>query len=385
MTTSTPFKERAAKHLDTITDAALGLSHVIHDDPELAFAEYNASAAVATILEDAGFTVERGPAGLPTAVSSTYGSGELVIGLFAEYDALPGIGHACGHNIIASSAVAAGLLLAPLADELGITVAVFGTPAEEGGGGKVVMLEHGTFDFLHCAMMVHPGAADLRAPNMLAISHLDVTYTGISAHASFAVGAVNAADAFTVAQVGIGLLRQHLPKDVQVHGYVSDAGVAPNVIPGSSHGAYAVRADTLDGVVAVKPKVERCFTAGATATGCEVTITEPSPAYGESRWDADMSALYQKNSEALGRVFFEYDGPAAGSTDMGNVSHRIPTIHPIIGIECNGASNHQAEFTPYCRAETGDKAVLDGALALAWTAIDCASDPALRARLLKHR
>ncbi|OYD66541.1 M20 family metallopeptidase [Rhodococcus sp. OK302] len=377
-------KERAAKHLDTISDAALALSHQIHEDPELAFAEHNASAAVADMLEGAGFSVERGVAGLPTALSATYGTGELVIGLFAEYDALPDIGHACGHNIIASAAVTAGLLLAPLADELGITVAVFGTPAEEGGGGKVVMLDEGIFDSLHCAMMVHPGAGDLRSPNMLAISHLDVQYTGVSSHASFAVGAVNAADAFTVAQVGIGLLRQHLPKDVQVHGYVSNAGIAPNVIPGSSHGEYAVRAETLDGVIAAKPKVEQCFTAGAIATGCDIAMTSPSPAYAESRWDAQLSVLYQENVEALGRTFFEYGGPAAGSTDMGNVSHRIPTIHPIIGIECNGAGNHQAEFTPYCRSETGDKAVLDGALGMAWTAIDCASDSDLRARLLRR-
>ncbi|NMM84538.1 peptidase M20 [Rhodococcus sp. SRB_17] len=377
-------KERAAKHLDTISDAALALSHQIHEDPELAFAEHNASAAVADMLEGAGFSVERGVAGLPTALSATYGTGELVIGLFAEYDALPDIGHACGHNIIASAAVTAGLLLAPLADELGITVAVFGTPAEEGGGGKVVMLDEGIFDSLHCAMMVHPGAGDLRSPNMLAISHLDVQYTGVSSHASFAVGAVNAADAFTVAQVCIGLLRQHLPKDVQVHGYVSNAGIAPNVIPGSSHGEYAVRAETLDGVIAAKPKVEQCFTAGAIATGCDIAMTSPSPAYAESRWDAQLSVLYQENVEALGRTFFEYGGPAAGSTDMGNVSHRIPTIHPIIGIECNGAGNHQAEFTPYCRSETGDKAVLDGALGMAWTAIDCASDSELRARLLRR-
>ncbi|MCJ0902059.1 M20 family metallopeptidase [Rhodococcus sp. ARC_M6] len=375
-------KERAAKHLDTISDAALALSHQIHEDPELAFAEHNASAAVADMLEGAGFSVERGVAGLPTALSATYGTGDLVIGLFAEYDALPDIGHACGHNIIASAAVTAGLLLAPLADELGITVAVFGTPAEEGGGGKVLMLDEGIFDSLHCAMMVHPGAGDLRSPNMLAISHLDVAYTGVSSHASFAVGAVNAADAFTVAQVGIGLLRQHLPKDVQVHGYVSNAGIAPNVIPGSSHGEYAVRAETLDGVVAAKPKVEQCFTAGAIATGCDIVMTSPSPAYAESRWDAQLSVLYQENVEALGRTFFEFGGPAAGSTDMGNVSHRIPTIHPIIGLECNGTGNHQAEFTRYCRSETGDKAVLDGALGMAWTAIDCASDSDLRARLL---
>ncbi|WP_336880393.1 M20 family metallopeptidase [Rhodococcus globerulus] len=376
-------KDRAAKHLDTISDAALALSHQIHEDPELAFAEYNASAAVADMLEGAGFAVERGVAGLPTALAATYGNGQLEIGLFAEYDALPDIGHACGHNIIASAAVTAGLLLAPLADELGITVAVFGTPAEEGGGGKVVMLEEGIFDSLHCAMMVHPGAGDLRAPNMLAISHLDVEYTGVSSHASFAVGAVNAADAFTVAQVSIGLLRQHLPKDVQVHGYVSDAGVAPNVIPGSSHGTYAVRAETLGGVEAAQPKVEQCFTAGAIATGCDIAMTSPSPAYAESRWDQQLSVLYQENLEALGRTFFDYNGPAAGSTDMGNVSHRIPTIHPIIGIECNGAGNHQPEFTAYCRSETGDKAVLDGALGLAWTAIDCATDAEVRARLLE--
>jgi amidohydrolase len=381
----TGLKSVLARHLAVISDEAVQLSHDIHEDPEVGFAEYHASARVAATLEDAGFAVLRQAAGLPTTVSASHGSGELVIGLFAEYDALPGIGHACGHNIIAAAAVTAGRLLTPVADDLGITVKVFGTPAEESGGGKVLMLQDGAFDGLHAAMMVHPGPVDAIGASLTAVDHLIVEYTGQTAHASaFPHLGRNAADAITVAQVAIGLLRQHLPWGVQVHGVVTDGGEAPNIVPGHTAAGFYIRGVNGELLRAARPRIERCFEAGALATGCELPIRLESPTYENLAADDDMSALYKANAEALGRTFTVIPPGfnSGASTDMGNVSQVIPTMHPAIRVDSGGAVNHQPEFTACCGAPTGDQAVLDGALALACTVIDIATLTGQRDRLL---
>jgi amidohydrolase len=380
----TGLKSAAAKHLAAISDEAVQLSHAIYEDPELGFAEHHASTRVAAALEYAGFAVIRQAAGLPTAISASHGSGELVIGLFAEYDALPGIGHACGHNIIAAAAVTAGRLLAPVAGDLGVTVKVFGTPAEESGGGKALMLNEGVFDGLHAALMVHPAPIDAVGSSSLAVDHLIVEYSGQTAHASVSpqLGR-NAADAFTVAQVAIGLLRQHLPNGVQVHGIITNGGEAPNVVPGHTAGGFYIRAKNGGQLREVRPRLERCFEAGALATGCELSIRLESPTYESLATDEGLNALYKANAEALGRTFTQVPpGFRGGSTDMGNVSLVIPTIHPGIGVDSAGAVNHQPEFAACCGAPTGDKAVLDGALALACTVIDIATIADQRDRLL---
>ena len=377
------FKTTAQQRVDDIADSAIELSHRIHGNPELSFAEYESAKLVAETLQKDGFAVQQGVAGLPTALDASYGSGELVVGLFAEYDALPDIGHACGHNIIAASAVTAARVLAPLADQLGITVKLFGTPAEEAGGGKVIMLEQGVFDELHAAMMVHPAPRDVAAAETLAVAQIEVSYTGKTAHAAAAPEkGINAADALTVAQVGIGLLRQHLPARVRVHGIVSKGGEAPNIVPGHTSGRFNIRASTMAELEVVRPRVEACFTAGAIATGCEGTVRLEGPIYSEFDSDLGMHELYQANAEKLGRSFYVDPDRATGSTDMANVSLVVPTIHPAIGLDCGDAVNHQPEFTAYCAQPTGDKAVLDGALAMAWTVIDLATQPEQRARLL---
>ena len=376
-------KEAASRHLEEISADALALSHRIHARPELGFAEHEASRAVAEVLAGSGFAVERGAGGLPTALAATSGSGELAVGLFAEYDALPQVGHACGHNIIAAAAVTAARLLAPLAGDLGLTVKVFGTPAEEGGGGKILMLDRGVFDGVHAAMMVHPSPEDQVRASTLAVAHLGISYTGQTAHAGAAPErGVNAADAFTVAQVAIGLLRQHISPDARIHGIVTRGGEAPNVVPGRTEGRFYVRAATLKDLAELQARVERCFEAGALATGCQLTITPESPPYSEFDSDTAMETAYQANAEALGRRFGEGRALYGASTDMANVSLAIPTIHPSIGIDCGTAVNHQPEFAAWCAKPTGDRAVLDGALAMAWTVIDLATSPDQRQRLL---
>lgn len=377
-------KTAARRTLDGISEDVVGLSHQIHANPELAFQEHQACQWVTEQLTRGGFSVETGVAGLPTALVATAGSGDLVLGVYAEYDALPDVGHACGHNIIAAAAVAAGRVLAPLADELGITVKVFGTPAEERGGGKILMMRQGVFDGVHAAMMIHPAPIEQATPSTLAVSHLEISYTGRTAHASSAPEkGLNAGDALTVAQVGIGLLRQHLDDDAQVHGIITHGGEAPNIIPGSTKARYLVRARSLAELEKLRPRVEDCFKAGALASGTEVIVEPEYDQYSEFDHDTAIAALYQANAETLGREFPELDEPVGiGSTDMANVSLTRPTIHPMVGIDCGDAVNHQPEFTEWCATPSADKATLDGGLAMAWTGIDIALDPEQRARLL---
>lgn len=368
-------KGRVGQRIQEAGEVLVELSHRIHSHPELAFAETRASAWVAQALEGAGFAVEHGCYDLPTAVRATIGSGPTRVGICAEYDALPGIGHACGHNVIAAAAVGAGLGLAPFADDLGLTVTILGTPAEEGGGGKVLMLERGAFDGLDAAMMVHPAAMDMAAMPGTAVSQFDVTYRGRPSHAgAYPELGVNAADAMTVAQVAIGLLRQQTRGPDRVQGITTEAGEAANIIPETSRGRWIVRSDTAEGLADLKERVQRCFGAGALATGCELAIEPFGPDYDDLRPDPSLLALYRANAVALGRSFPE-TGPGAGggaATDMGNVSHAVPTIHPMLGLDCLPAVNHQPEFTDAAASEAADRAVLDGATAMAWTAVDLA-------------
>ncbi|MGH9296059.1 MAG: amidohydrolase, partial [Acidimicrobiales bacterium] len=275
-------KERAASGVAVDEAALLALSHRVHELAELGFEEHASATACAEELSSGGLEVEAGVAGLPTAFVATAGSGPFLVGICAEYDALPGIGHACGHNVIASAAVGAGRALAPLADDLGLTVKVFGTPAEEGGGGKILMMEGGAFEGVHAAMMVHPAPSELDRMLCLAVAHYDVVYKGKEAHASaFPELGVNAADALTVAQVAIGLLRQHARHRDQVHGIVTKGGAAPNIVPALTEAKYYIRARSLEELDDWLPRVLACFEAGATATGARLELVERGPAYSE--------------------------------------------------------------------------------------------------------
>jgi amidohydrolase len=363
----------------------LALSHDLHGHPETCFEERHAVAAVAAVLERAGFDVERAACGLETALVATAGTGPVRIGICAEYDALPDVGHACGHNVIAASSVGAGIGLAAVADEVGATVVVLGTPAEEGGGGKILMLDAGAFDGLDVAMMVHPFPVDRLEARCLAVDHFDVRYVGQEAHASAGPWlGVNAADAMTVAQVAIALLRQQLPPGDQVHGIVTDGGSAANIIPASVTARYMCRSVDATRVAALRRRLNACFEAGARATGANLEMEEVGLPYSHMVSDLALLGAYRTHAESLGRSFALDDAgepiPTL-STDMANVSLRVPTIHPLIGIEASGAINHQPAFAAACATPSADRAVVDGAIALALTGIDVAVDPALRARL----
>ena len=383
MTVADTLRHEVAAAADRIT----ALSHALHSEPELGFVEHRSAARVAALLDAGGLAVETGVGGLETAFTATAGSGPLTVVVCAEYDALPEVGHACGHNVIAAAAVATGIALARVADDIGITVRVVGTPAEEGGGGKILLMERGVFDGAHAAMMVHPSPREQVHMPCLAVSHLNVHYRGREAHASsFPERGINAADALTVAQVAIGLLRQHIRPTDRIHGIVTHGGAAPNIVPAATAGRWYVRAATLAQLAELEPRVRDCFEAGARATGAGLEISLESPPYSEMRTDADLVRHYRPAAEAAGRVF--PDIPAdqlvreAGSTDMANVSLGIPTIHPMLGIECGGSSNHQPEFAAWCARPDADRAAVEGGLAMALTVASVAADSSLRERLL---
>jgi amidohydrolase len=382
-------RDAARAAVDERAERLVALSHRIHAHPELGFEEVRACEWVAEELAAAGMRVRTGVADLPTALVAEAGDGPLTVAVCAEYDALPEVGHACGHNVIAAAAVGAGIALARVADDVGIRVRVVGTPAEEGGGGKILMLQRGVFDGVHVAMMVHPFPYERDRMACLAVSHLRVEYTGREAHASaHPEDGINAADALTVAQVAIGLLRQHLRGTDRVHGIVTQGGAAPNIVPAHTAGLWYARARTLAELAELEPRLRACFEAGALATGAQLTLHPDPRPYSEFRADEGLCALYRRNAELLGRRFAEPGGPAermVGSTDMANVSLAIPAIHPMLDIDALPASNHQPAFAAHCVRLAADRAAVDGATAMAWTAIDAALDGAVAARLREGR
>lgn len=383
----------AATALDRVEDAVrrrgadlVELSHAIHAEPELAFAEYRSCAKALQLVAERGFEITANAGGLETAFRADFGSGPLVVGVCAEYDALPGIGHACGHNIIAASAVGTALTLAEVADDLGLTVALLGTPAEEAGGGKALMLQAGTFDDIAAAVMVHPGPIDIAAARSLALSEVTVHYRGAESHAAVAPHlGVNAADAVTIAQVAIGLLRQQLAPGQLVHGIVTDGGQAVNVIPERGALDYAMRALQSDSLRELEGRMFACFAAGALATGCEYEIDSTAPAYAELKPDRWLADVCRAEMRRLGRepVAAEIETTLPmGSTDMGNVTQVLPGIHPVIGVDAGGATVHQPGFAAAAVGPSADRAVVDGAIMLARTVVHLAETSAERERVL---
>lgn len=384
-------KVRAREAIEQHRGSLVQLSHDIHANPELCFEEVKAAKWATALLDDAGFDVERGTGGIDTAFVATAGDGPLVIAFCAEYDALPNMGHACGHNVMCGASLGAGIGLARVADDLGVTVKVIGTPAEEGGGGKIRLIEAGAFDGVHAALMAHamPGDIDLvdMSPLMLAIVQLEVEYRGKSAHAAGMPWAgVNALDAANIAQTAIAYLRQQLPPGDLVHGIVTHGGDAPQAIPDRVVLRFALRARTLDRVVELEERVRNCFEAGALATGCTVEIRSPGPPYAHVEADLDLTRFYSHNAQALGRQVIELDEHtgSGSSTDMGNVTLLIPAIHPAFGIAGAKGIPHQPEFADACATPEADAAMEHAATALAWTAIDAASDTDVRDRLLRN-
>lgn len=379
--------EQLKKKLCDLIDAQAGplidLSHDIHAHPEIAFQEHHAHAALTDYVASAGLNVTRQACGLETAYISEFGDGEACVGILSEYDALPGIGHACGHNIIATAGLGAAMALAALKDNLPGRVRYLGTPAEETGNGKELMAQKGAFDGLDAAMMVHPAGVNLITMPSLAVNEVRVTYSGKSAHAAAMPSAgINALDALVTAYQSIAQLRQHIRPNERIHGIFTESGLAPNIVPDRAAGTFYVRAGDGEELAALKKRVRNCFEAGALATGCELRIDWAPADYLEIKNSWPMAERFQANAEGLGRQFSNLDrairGGSAGSTDMGNVSHRVPAIHPMIACAPPNIVIHNPEFARWAGSPSGDQAVLDGAKALAMTALDVLCDEQLR-------
>lgn len=366
-------KRRLAEEVERRADVLVEASHDIHAHPELGYEETFAHQLLTGIVEGEGIELERSAFGLDTAFAARAGSTGPTVAVMCEYDALPVVGHACGHNIIAAAGLGAGLAAAALAEEAGGRVVILGTPAEEGGGGKVKMLERGALDGVDAAMMVHPAGGDLSRMTAIAIQQLWVTYEGQAAHAAaHPHRGRNALDAAVLGYVNVAALRQHIRPTERVHGIFTEAGDKPNIVPSHTAAQWYVRAATLAQLEPLKERVLRCLQAGADAAGCEMRWEWKDPAYADMRDNLPMIDLYAANAARLGRSLHDPAGSTAviGSTDMGNVSYVVPSIHPMIKVSPSSVSIHSPEFAGFARSADGDLAVLDGAKAMAMTIAD---------------
>ena len=368
-------KERAEAAFGAVESDLQELSRWLYENPEIQYQEYESSARLASYLADHGFTVDHPTHGLDTAFAATVGTSGPRVVICCEYDALPEIGQACGHNIIATAAVGAGVALAGMAEELGITVTVLGTPAEEGGGGKVDLIDAGALSDAAASMMVHPSPHDLLDPSFQARTSFTVEYYGKESHAAFAPQqGVNALDAFVQAYLNVATLRQQILPSDRVHCIIDHGGDATNIIPKYTKSTWGIRSADGDRLAELIPKVHACFQAAAQATGCRVEINQLGHPYLNMANNDVMTALFADNSASLGRPMpVEADlGASGGSSDMGNVSQVVPSIHPMLAIDTDGAVNHQLEFAAATITPSGDRAIRDGALAMAYTIIDMA-------------
>ncbi|MEC8999212.1 MAG: M20 family metallopeptidase [Actinomycetota bacterium] len=368
-------KQVAQQAFDRVEMDLRDLSRWMYENPELGYEEFEASARISAFLGDNGFDVTYPSHGLDTAFEATVGTSGPRVVICCEYDALPEVGHACGHNVIATSAVGAGVALAPLAEELGIRVTVLGTPAEEGGGGKVELIDAGAFEDAAASMMVHPGPYDELDPSFMACQHYDVEFFGKDSHAAFAPEeGINALDAFVQAYVNVSTLRQAMVDGDRVHCMVTHGGDAVNVVPSHTKSEWLIRSQTVERLRELVPKVKACFEGAALATGCRFEWTPTAHPYDSMVNNEVMTGLYAANSEELGRPMPACGGEAraGGSSDMGNVSQVVPSIHPMLGLDCGDAVNHQPEFADATVAPGGEVCLRDGALGMAWTVIDMA-------------
>ena len=352
------------------------LSLKIHANPELGFQEVKAAAWLTRYLEENGFSMERGICELPTAFRGSYGAGKPVIAILAEYDALPDFGHACGHNIIATCAVGAGVASKLAVDQFGGSIVVIGTPAEELYGGKATMIDRGAFNDVDIAMMVHPGTYDTATIQVLACQHLEVEFFGKAAHAAGQPEAgINALEALMQSFAAINSLRQHIKDKARIHGIITDGGKAPNIVPAHSAGSFIVRAEEDTYLDELKERVLSCFIGAATASGARLEYRWGEVRYAPMRNNLTLARLFSQNMQSLGRQIKLFEpNHTFGSTDMGNVSQVVPGIHPFVAIAPVEVANHSPQFASAAASEAGIRGLIDAAKALAMTVVDLTAD-----------
>jgi amidohydrolase len=369
-------KEEVNNNIDSIRDELIQLSLKIHDNPELGFEEHKASRWLSEYLENNGFRIESGIGGLSTAFKAIYGSGKPVIALIAEYDALPDVGHSCGHNIIGTSAIGAGVACRSAVDSLGGSVVIFGTPAEEIYGGKVTMSDAGAFNGVDIAMLVHPGVRNTVIVESLTCQNLDVEFFGKSAHAgAHPEQGVNALEAMVLSFNSLNSLRQHLKEKSRIHGIITHGGRAANIVPDYSSASLMVRSAEKNYLEEMKPKVLDCFRGAALSTGCRLEYKWGNTVYNPMKNNVLLAQLFSMNFEFLGLKVESFEHHFGfGSTDMGNVSQLVPSIHPLVAIAPLGTSLHSAEFAQAAASESGHRGLIDAAKAMSMTIVDLISD-----------
>ena len=380
--TTDAVKERIADEVRRLHPRLQTISHTLHENPEILFQEYKSVALLTAELDEQGFDVERGVAGLNTAFVATYGSGKPTVALLAEYDALPKLGHACGHNLIASWAVGAGIALRRAMPDVTGTIKVIGTPAEEGGGGKVTMAKAGIFDGLDAAIMMHPRDTTYLDRGSLAVTPYTVEFFGESSHASAAPECgINALDAILQVFFSVNALRQSLKLHTRIHGVIIHGGDAANVIPDYAAAKFLVRAKEQAYLEEVKQKFLTIIEAAALTTGARSQVTE-GISYEQRVSNEGLVEVFRDNLTALG---LEYELPSAdagvGSSDIGNVSQLVPAIHPYLAICEKGIGGHTPQFAEAAASERADQLVATGSILLAWTAADVLLRPDVRERL----
>jgi amidohydrolase len=379
-------KALVIKEVDSRHDQLRKLSLKIHSTPELGFHEAKAAGWLTQYLEKNGFSIEQGICQLATAFRGSYGKGKPAIALLAEYDALPKMGHACGHNLIAGSAVGAAIASKIAIDQLGGSVLVIGTPAEELYGGKAIMVERGAFKNIDVAMMVHPGAHDAATTQALACISLEVEFFGKASHAAARPEAgINALEAMLQSFAAINSLRQHIKDSARIHGIITDGGEAANIVPAHSAGSFIVRAEDEDYLDELKEKVLSCFAGAATATGAHLEYRWAEVSYAPLHNNMVLARLFQQNMQSLGRkVLLTKPNKSFGSTDMGNVSQIVPAIHPDFAIAPKEVTIHSPEFAQAAASEAGIKGMLDSAKALAMTIVDLLANPETLAKVKRE-
>lgn len=370
-------RDTICRTIDDHKNELFALGDAVWKEPELYFKEFKAHQLLTDYLEKKGFVVERSYTGVKTAFRATFGSGRPNICVICEYDALPDIGHACGHNLIAEAGVAAGLGLKAALDGLKGRVTVLGTPAEEGGGGKVKLIDNGAFDDVDVAMMIHPAPFNAVSNPYLAMCEYRVTYIGKAAHAAaFPWEGVNALDAAVTAYNSISALRQQMTPGCRVHGVIREGGVKPNIIPERAVMEYYVRAPTRTERGHLAKRIVACFEAAAKATGCDVKIEDQDEPYDDVVTNSVLAECYEKNmAELMGPIHWQNDATKTGSTDMGNVSYKVPSIHVMYSI--GTAANHTREFTEVSNTQDAHNTTLQFAKGLALTGLDVLTVPGL--------
>ncbi|CDQ37829.1 M20 family metallopeptidase [Virgibacillus salexigens] len=387
---TTKLKKQIAAYIDANSERYIGISHAIHENPEIGNQEVYAAKTLTDILVEEGFEVEKDIAGHPTAfIARKTGKNKgRTIGFLAEYDALPGIGHACGHNMIGSLSIAAAIGLSKVIDEIGGELVVLGTPAEEGGpngSAKGSFVKTGRIDDIDAAIIVHPGAETNTTRPTLAVDPLDFEFFGKPAHASaYPEQGINALDGVIQLFNGINALRQHLPSDVRIHGIITDGGDAPNIVPEYAKARFFIRAASRTVLDDVTARIKSIAEGAALATGSKVNVSAFQNQVDNFIINRCFDDVFTQVVEELGETVHTTDHTALGSTDAGNISQVIPTIHPHIKIGPSDLIGHTEAFRDAAKSEKADQALIIGAKAAAYTAFQLITDKTVYKRIQRE-